>query len=135
MTIFHCFHFKYIPNIKNMLIFFVTNFFSGQGTIKLFFARTFFFRLFKITHMLIRVKSFCLIRPNTLLSNSRPKVLKQFLLKFLIKLSNGELRNRKLSIKFDLLLTLKLIYLFSPFRKTTVLSLNLLSSCRIIWGS
>ena len=58
-----------------------------------------------------------------------------FLLKFLIKISNEELRNQKLLIKLNLLLMLKLIYFSNPFRMTFILRLNLPSSWIIRWES
>ena len=36
--IFHCFHFKFIANIKNMFIFFPSNFSAGQGITKPFLS-------------------------------------------------------------------------------------------------
>ena len=48
---------------------------------------------------------------------------------FLTKLSYEELRNRKLSIKPDLILMVKLIKCSNPFSKTIILRLNLPSSC------
>ena len=42
---FVVFHLKCIPSPKNMFIFFITNFFTGQGTIKLLFVCKLFFKL------------------------------------------------------------------------------------------
>ena len=54
MIIFHRFHFKLIGNMNNIFIFFVTNSSVGQGTIKHFIARQFFFKLFEIVHTFIK---------------------------------------------------------------------------------
>ena len=87
--------------------------------------------IFKISHILIRIKCFCLTRPKMLLLNFWLKYLKSYLVKFLTKLSYEELRNRKLSIKLNLLLMPKLIYFSNPFGLTFILRLNLFSSCMI----
>ena len=55
--------------------------------------------------------------------------MKSYLPKFLTKIINEELGNWKLSIKLNLLLILKLIYIFNPFGMTFILRLNLPSSC------
>ena len=105
-------------SLKNMFTFFITIFFTGQRTITLFFAWKSFFKLFKITHIFIRIKSF-LTESNMLQSNSWLKYLKSFLYKFLTKLSNEELKNWKLSIKINLLLMLKLMMYFQGLTNWT----------------
>ena len=128
---FHHFHFKYVKSLKNMFIFLATNFFTCSQTIKHFFARKFFFKIFKIAHIFKRINRFCLTRSNTLLPNFWLKYLKSSLPKFLTKLSNEILRNWKLSIKLSLFLTLKLIYFSNPFSMIIILRLNFLNSCII----
>ena len=61
------------------------------------------------------------------------KYLKSSLLNFLTKLSNKESRNCKLSIKFNLLLVVKLMHFSNPFGIIFVLTLNLPSSCLRRW--
>ena len=54
--IFHGFHLKCISNLQNMFILIITNVLICWQTLKPFFAWQFFFKLFKITHIFIRIK-------------------------------------------------------------------------------
>ena len=127
MTIFHNFHFIFFPNIKNMFIFSVINFSLSYWTTNFSFLGNSLLKLFKITHILIRINTSCLTRSNRLLSNSWLKYSKSSLFNFLTKLSNEELRNWKLLKKLNLLIV-KLIYFYNLFCITFILRLNLPNS-------
>ena len=91
----------------------------------------FLFKLFKITHIFIRMESFFkldLIRYYQILdSNTQNHLYLNFYLIYLMK--NLEIRGYQ--IKVNLLLVLKLIYFSNPFGMAFILRLNLPSSCII----
>ena len=91
----------------------------------------FLFKLFKITHIFIRMESFFkldLIRYYQILdSNTQNNLYLNFYLIYLMK--NLEIRGYQ--IKVNLLLVLKLIYFSNPFGMAFILRLNLPSSCII----
>ena len=91
----------------------------------------FLFKLFKITHIFIRMESFFkldLIRYYQILdSNTQNHLYLNFYLIYLMK--NLEIRGYQ--IKVNLLLVLKLIYFSNPFGMAFILRLNLSSSCII----
>ena len=68
-----------------------------------------------------------------LLPNSCLQYLKLSLLIFSTKLFNEELRNWKLSIKINLLLTVKFTYCSNPFRMMFISILNFPTFCMTIW--